>query len=138
MKYTKAPLGLQKYWVKIKKSGSKYWKVVPLETALSTVANEPIEVQCAGRTDAGVHATGQVVHFNCDAPRNERAWTLGVNANLPDSVAVTWAKSVPDDFHARFSATHRRYRYVIQDRIGLNEVGSDPLPVKWIGTMVTI
>ena len=60
-----------------------------LEKALSTVANEPIEVQCAGRTDAGVHATGQVVHFNCDAPRSERAWTLGVNANLPNSVAVT-------------------------------------------------
>ena len=64
-----------------------------LEKALSTVANEPIEVQCAGRTDAGVHATGQVVHFNCDAPRSERAWTLGVNANLPNSVAVTWAKT---------------------------------------------
>ena len=86
-----------------------------LEKALSTVANEPIEVQCAGRTDAGVHATGQVVHFNCDAPRSERAWTLGVNANLPNSVAVTWAKNVADDFHARFSATHRRYRYVIHN-----------------------
>jgi tRNA pseudouridine38-40 synthase len=86
-----------------------------LEKALSTVANETIEVQCAGRTDAGVHATGQVVHFNCDAPRNERAWTLGVNANLPNSVAVTWAKAVPDEFHARFSATHRRYRYVIHN-----------------------
>jgi len=67
-----------------------------LEKALSTVANEPIEVQCAGRTDAGVHATGQVVHFNCDAPRSERAWTLGVNANLPNSVAVTWAKNVAE------------------------------------------
>ena len=84
-----------------------------LEKALSTVANEPIEVQCAGRTDAGVHATGQVVHFNCDAPRNERAWTLGVNANLPDSVAVTWAKVVPEDFHARFSAISREYEYRI-------------------------
>ena len=73
-----------------------------LEKALSTVANEPIEVQCAGRTDAGVHATGQVVHFNCDAPRSERAWTLGVNANLPNSVAVTWAKNVADDFHVTF------------------------------------
>ncbi|MEW9799089.1 tRNA pseudouridine(38-40) synthase TruA [Alteromonas sp. CYL-A6] len=84
-----------------------------LETALSTVANMPIEVQCAGRTDAGVHATGQVVHFDCDNPRPERAWTLGVNANLPDSIAVTWCKAVSDDFHARFSATHRRYRYII-------------------------
>lgn len=84
-----------------------------LEKALSTVANMPIQVQCAGRTDAGVHATGQVVHFDCEQPRPERAWTLGVNANLPDSIAVTWATSVNDDFHARFSATHRRYRYVI-------------------------
>lgn len=84
-----------------------------LEKALSVVANTPVEVQCAGRTDAGVHATGQVVHFDCDAIRPERAWTLGVNANLPDSVAVTWCKEVEDDFHARFSATHRRYRYVI-------------------------
>ncbi|RDV24292.1 tRNA pseudouridine(38-40) synthase TruA [Alteromonas aestuariivivens] len=84
-----------------------------LEKALSTVANTPIEVQCAGRTDAGVHATGQVVHFDCPNPRPQRAWTLGVNANLPDSIAVTWCKEVSDDFHARFSATHRRYRYVI-------------------------
>lgn len=84
-----------------------------LEKALSVVANTPVEVQCAGRTDAGVHATGQVVHFDCDAHRPERAWTMGVNANLPDSIAVTWCKHVDDDFHARFSATHRRYRYVI-------------------------
>jgi tRNA pseudouridine38-40 synthase len=86
-----------------------------LEKALSKVANQPIQVQCAGRTDAGVHATGQVVHFDCDAPRAERAWTLGVNANLPDSVAVTWAQNVNEDFHARFSATHRRYRYIIHN-----------------------
>ncbi|WP_218311433.1 tRNA pseudouridine(38-40) synthase TruA [Alteromonas antoniana] len=84
-----------------------------LEKALSVVANTTINVQCAGRTDAGVHATGQVVHFDCDASRPERAWTMGVNANLPDSIAVTWCKPVDDDFHARFSATHRRYRYVI-------------------------
>lgn len=84
-----------------------------LEKALSSVANTPIEVQCAGRTDAGVHATGQVVHFECDAIRPEKAWTLGVNANLPNSIAVTWCKEVQDDFHARFSATGRRYRYVI-------------------------
>ncbi|GGW95149.1 tRNA pseudouridine(38-40) synthase TruA [Alteromonas halophila] len=84
-----------------------------LEQALTRVANTPINVQCAGRTDAGVHATGQVIHFDCEHHRPERAWTLGVNANLPDSVAVTWCKSVSDEFHARFSATHRRYRYVI-------------------------
>lgn len=86
-----------------------------LENALSTVANQTIEVQCAGRTDAGVHATGQVVHFDCDVERPIRAWTLGVNAHLPDTIAVTWAKSVSQDFHARFSATHRRYRYIIHN-----------------------
>lgn len=84
-----------------------------LEEALSIVANEPIEVFCAGRTDAGVHATNQVVHFNTSAERNERAWTMGINSNLPDCVAVTWAKQVSEDFHARFSATARRYRYII-------------------------
>ena len=86
-----------------------------LENALSTVANQPIEVQCAGRTDAGVHATGQVVHFDCSIERPARAWTLGVNAHLPDTIAVTWVKPVTKDFHARFSATHRRYRYVIHN-----------------------
>ena len=84
-----------------------------LEKALSTVANTPIEVQCAGRTDAGVHATGQVVHFDCDAVRPLKVWTMGVNANLPSSVAVKWCVHVSDDFNARFSATGRRYRYVI-------------------------
>lgn len=84
-----------------------------LEQALSKVANEPISLFCAGRTDAGVHATGQVVHFDTNAVRNEGAWTLGVNANLPDNIAVRWAKEVDESFHARFSATARRYRYVI-------------------------
>lgn len=84
-----------------------------LEKALSNVANTHIAVQCAGRTDAGVHATGQIVHFDFDGERPERAWTMGVNTNLPDSIAVTWVKNVSDEFHARFSATHRRYRYVI-------------------------
>lgn len=84
-----------------------------LERALSMVANEPIALQCAGRTDAGVHATGQVVHFDTSAVRKEGAWTLGVNANLPDNIAVRWAKEVDDSFHARFSATARRYRYII-------------------------
>ena len=84
-----------------------------LERALSTVADTTIEVQCAGRTDAGVHATAQVVHFETEVQRPLKAWTLGVNANLPNAIAVTWAKEVSDDFHARFSATHRRYRYVI-------------------------
>ncbi|MDD1782502.1 tRNA pseudouridine(38-40) synthase TruA [Enterovibrio sp. ZSDZ35] len=103
--------------------GSKYYgwqrqREVPsvqehLEKALSKIANQPIEVQCAGRTDAGVHGTGQVVHFDVEGSRPLRAWTMGVNTHLPDNIAVRWAKEVPDEFHARFSATARRYRYVI-------------------------
>lgn len=84
-----------------------------LEKALSKIANAPIEVQCAGRTDAGVHGTGQVVHFDVSCDRPMRAWTMGVNTHLPDSIAVRWAKEVPDEFHARFTATARRYRYII-------------------------
>ncbi|XBS68655.1 tRNA pseudouridine(38-40) synthase TruA [Acerihabitans sp. KWT182] len=84
-----------------------------LEQALSKVADEPVTVFCAGRTDAGVHATGQVVHFETLARRENAAWTLGVNANLPAEVAVRWAAGVTADFHARFSATARRYRYII-------------------------
>ena len=84
-----------------------------LEKALSRIADSPIEIQCAGRTDAGVHATGQVVHFDTDKTRDMAAWTLGMNANLPDEIAVKWVKEVPESFHARFSATARRYRYVI-------------------------
>lgn len=84
-----------------------------LETALAKVANHPIELFCAGRTDAGVHATGQVVHFDTTAMRDNKAWIMGSNAQLPDQIAVRWAQNVPEDFHARFSATARRYRYVI-------------------------
>ena len=84
-----------------------------LETALSKVANEPVEVFCAGRTDSGVHGTGQVVHFETDAIRPMQAWCFGTNANLPDDIAVKWAVEVDDSFHARFSATARRYRYII-------------------------
>ena len=84
-----------------------------LESSLSVIANEPIAVFCAGRTDAGVHATGQVIHFETTAQRAEGAWTMGVNSHLPDNIAVRWAKSVDDSFHARFSATARRYRYII-------------------------
>lgn len=84
-----------------------------LEHALSIVANHPVVVQCAGRTDTGVHGTGQVVHFDTTASRKMVAWTMGANANLPKDVAVRWAKEVPDEFHARFAATARRYRYII-------------------------
>lgn len=84
-----------------------------LESALSVVANEPISVFCAGRTDAGVHATGQVIHFETQAQRSDSAWTMGVNSHLPANIAVRWALPVEASFHARFSATARRYRYVI-------------------------
>ncbi|MDP0588886.1 MAG: tRNA pseudouridine(38-40) synthase TruA [Candidatus Endonucleobacter bathymodioli] len=84
-----------------------------LERALSKVANSSTKVICAGRTDAGVHGCSQIVHFDTDAERSNRSWTYGVNANLPDTIAVNWVQSVSDDFHARFSALWRRYRYII-------------------------
>lgn len=87
-----------------------------LEEALTRVADQPVRVHCAGRTDVGVHATGQVVHFETSALRPERAWTLGVNASLPDDVAVRWARAVDAEFHARFSAMARHYRYLILRR----------------------
>lgn len=84
-----------------------------VERALSRVANHPVSVMCAGRTDAGVHATGQVVHFDARVQRDNRSWVFGANANLPADISVRWACPVPEDFHARFSAHSRRYRYVI-------------------------
>lgn len=84
-----------------------------LEQALSVVANSAVEVFCAGRTDAGVHGTGQVVHFETAVNRPLQSWCFGTNAHLPDDIAVKWAVEVSDDFHARFSATARRYRYII-------------------------
>ena len=84
---------------------------------LSLVANEAVEVVCAGRTDTGVHASGQVVHFDTSSERSRRGWLLGVNSSLPDDISVTWAQPVADDFHARFSATARSYRYCILNRL---------------------
>lgn len=84
-----------------------------VERAVSRIADAPVMVTCAGRTDAGVHATGQVVHFDCDRERPERAWVRGVNSHLPPSVGVRWAARPGAEFHARFSATARRYRYVL-------------------------
>ena len=87
-----------------------------LEAALSVVADQPIRVTCAGRTDTGVHATGQVVHFDSTASRELKAWTMGVNAHLPADISVAWAKPVDTDFSARFSADRRSYRYVLFNR----------------------
>ena len=84
-----------------------------LEAALSQVADHPISTMVAGRTDAGVHATGQVVHFDSEAIRPLHAWVAGANALLPKTIAVRWATPVQDHFHARFSAQARRYCYII-------------------------
>lgn len=87
-----------------------------VEQALSNVAAHPVRVTCAGRTDTGVHAAEQVVHFDTEAIRDGKAWVMGTNTNLPNSVSVLWAQAVDETFHARFSALRRRYRYVIFNR----------------------
>lgn len=87
-----------------------------LERALAVIADQRVGVICAGRTDAGVHASQQVVHFDAPVERPLTAWVRGVNAHLPDGVAVRWAQPVGDDFHARFSARGRRYRYLLLNR----------------------
>lgn len=87
-----------------------------LEDALSTIANEPISVVCAGRTDAGVHASTQVIHFETTAQRKPHNWVRGTNTQLPTGIAVRWVGEVDSDFHARFSATARRYRYLIYNK----------------------
>ncbi|WP_160152951.1 tRNA pseudouridine(38-40) synthase TruA [Microbulbifer sp. ALW1] len=84
-----------------------------LEKALSKVAAEDITLVCAGRTDAGVHATGQVIHFDTRAVRPTKAWIQGVNTQMPFDVRVHWAQEMPPQFHARFSARNRTYRYLI-------------------------
>ncbi len=87
-----------------------------VEQALGVVANHPITVICAGRTDTGVHARGQVVHFDSSSKRSERQWILGINSNLPDAVRVLWVRAVDDSFHARFGAHSRSYQYSILNR----------------------
>ena len=87
-----------------------------LQTALSRVANQAITVICAGRTDAGVHALEQVVHFDTDVPRDLKAWMMGGNSFLPDDIRITWALPAVADFHARYSAIARFYRYRIFNR----------------------
>ncbi|MEM7206751.1 MAG: tRNA pseudouridine(38-40) synthase TruA [Pseudomonadota bacterium] len=86
-----------------------------LQGALSRVADESISVVCAGRTDTGVHAVGQVVHFDTNVNRPEKAWTMGTNSFLPPDVSVKGVTLVPDTFSARYSAISRSYRYVIQN-----------------------
>lgn len=100
------------------------WQIQPsapsvervLTAALSSVADQAVALTCAGRTDAGVHALEQVVHFDTTSERSERAWVLGANSSLPADVRVQWARSVPLHFHARYSANWREYRYRILNR----------------------
>jgi len=87
-----------------------------LESALSIIADEPIRVHCAGRTDTGVHAIQQVVHFETSSIREIHAWVLGTNSILPKDISVTWALNSDDDFHARYSANQRTYQYLILNR----------------------
>lgn len=84
-----------------------------LTRAVARVANHPVDLVCAGRTDAGVHASYQIAHFDTPSIRNLRSWVMGINTALPDDISVHWAGNGIGDFHARFSATYRRYRYII-------------------------
>jgi tRNA pseudouridine38-40 synthase len=88
-----------------------------LERALGRIAAEPVSLTCAGRTDAGVHAYGQVAHFDTHAVRSIRGWVLGANSELPRDVSVSWARPVPAHFHARYCAEARTYRYLISNRL---------------------
>lgn len=97
-----------------------------IEESLSGLLCCPVNITCAGRTDAGVHATGQVVHFDTEVVRPEKAYTRGMNTTLPKDIAVKWVKVVGEDFHARYSATSRRYRYLIYNahlRPGILQAG---------------
>ncbi|BBT15740.1 MULTISPECIES: tRNA pseudouridine(38-40) synthase TruA [Pseudomonadaceae] len=121
----KAAVGISRIALGVEYKGSRYRGFqrqiagVPsiqeaLEKALTKVAGgHPVTLSCAGRTDALVHASGQVVHFDTPVPRSMHAWTMGANMNLPGDISVTWAQAMPAHFDARFSAMARRYRYVI-------------------------
>ncbi|MFM1886063.1 MAG: tRNA pseudouridine synthase [Pseudomonadota bacterium] len=87
-----------------------------VEAALTRVADHPVQVTAAGRTDAGVHGRGQVAHFDTEARRDPRSWVLGANTHLPPGVALRWAREVPAHFHARYTAQWRAYRYCILNR----------------------
>lgn len=115
-----------------------------VETALSRVADETVQVVCAGRTDTGVHALGQIVHFDTDAVRTDRSWILGANANLPADVSIHWAMPVEPSFHARFSAQSRSYRYIILNRSFRSAIFKHracwhhrPLNVEWMSLAAT-
>ena len=121
-----APADCRRLAIGIEYDGTAYngWQIQPhapsiqqsLNEAISVVADEPVQCVGAGRTDTGVHATGQVAHFDTRAERAERSWLLGINSNLPADINVTWVRQTDQEFHARFSARSRSYRYVILNR----------------------
>ncbi|MCV2525328.1 MAG: tRNA pseudouridine(38-40) synthase TruA [Candidatus Lightella neohaematopini] len=84
-----------------------------IEKAIFHITNEKVDIICAGRTDAGVHAIGQVIHFETNTNLPNKAWIMGINSNLPNNISIKWIKKVPDSFHARYSAYARRYQYII-------------------------
>lgn len=96
-----------------------------VEQAFSFVADQPILVTCAGRTDARVHARFQIIHFETEVNRDMHSWVFGANANLPDDVSILWAQAVNDDFHARFQAQSRAYTYIILNRPARSGLFSD-------------
>lgn len=104
-------------------TGFEGWQTQPsrrtvqdrLEAALSKVAAAPVRLTAAGRTDTGVHALAQVAHFDVEAQRTDHAWVRGTNANLPEGIAVQWARVVDESFSARYSATGRRYIYFLHN-----------------------
>ena len=100
-------------WQRLKQERSVQQTV---EEAISSVANHEVNVVCAGRTDAGVHALYQVIHFETHAEREMHSWVFGSNANLPTDVSLLWAREVDSDFHARFSAISRTYEYLVLNR----------------------
>ncbi len=116
-------MGMKRIAIGLEYDGRAFygWQVQPdrvtvqsvLEAAIARMAGHPLRVHAAGRTDAGVHGAMQVAHFDTEADRPLMAWVRGVNSFLPDSVAVLWARDVSDEFHSRFSATARHYRYLL-------------------------
>jgi tRNA pseudouridine38-40 synthase len=135
---------MQRIALGLEYDGSRFfgWQTQPgggtvqdaLEPALAAIAGAPLGVTAAGRTDRGVHARLQVIHFDTGAVRPARAWVRGVNALLPDSVAVLWSRQVDAEFHARYSAVSRTYRYVLLNRavrpaLAASKVGWFHLPL---------
>ncbi len=101
-----------------------------VEKALSRVANHPVNVVCAGRTDSGVHATAQIIHFDSEAERADHAWQLGANTHLQGDVRLLWSQKIAEGFHARFSARERQYRYIILNRQVASAIGFER--VSWV------